>query len=218
MGTHGPAGGKAGYLVLYRLLPGFDAIRTSGRLVIWTTLFLALLAAGGVSAFTQRAIELRAVRNEQAERSYTVALRFAAVLPLLLVLFEGVQNTPHPIMPTSPVAMHTITGPAMVLPSEDLPDMQVMLWSTDGFPKIVNGASGFVPQRLQDIRQRTQQFPDPDSVQALRDLGVKTVIVLRSRVMGTPFERAVDAPIDGLDVTRVERGDAVIYTLGEAGS
>jgi hypothetical protein len=33
-------------------------------------------------------------------------------------------------------------------------------------------------------------------------------------VAGTAFEHAVDAPIDGLDITRVERGDVVIYSLG----
>jgi hypothetical protein len=214
MGTNGPAHGDAGYLLLYRHLPGFDAIRTSGRLVIWTTLFLALLAAGAVSAFAQRAKELRVDRSERAEREFTFPMRLALVVPLLLVLLEGINSTQHPEMPASPVAMHTLKAPVLVLPSENLPDLHVMLWSTDGFPKIVNGYSGFVPQRLQQLQQLTKQFPDAETVQALRDLGVKTVVVQRSRVTGTEYERALDAPIDDLDVTRVERGDVVIYSLG----
>jgi hypothetical protein len=213
MGTNGPAHGKAGYLLLYQNLPGFDAIRTSGRLVIWTTLLLALLAAGGVSAFAERAKELRADRSERAEREFGFAMRFALVVPLLLVLAEGVNGTPHPVMPPSPVAMHTLKAPVLVLPSENLPDLHVMLWSTDGYPKIVNGYSGFVPQRLQQLQEQTKNFPDADSVQVLHDLGVKTVVVQRSRVTGTAYERALDAPIDDLDLTRVERGDVVIYSL-----
>ena len=64
MGTNGPGHGEYGYLALYRYLPGFDGIRTSGRLMVWSTLFLALLAAGAVSAFAQRAVELFADRTQ----------------------------------------------------------------------------------------------------------------------------------------------------------
>ncbi|HEV2087386.1 MAG TPA: hypothetical protein VGR21_03630, partial [Cryptosporangiaceae bacterium] len=47
-------GGQYTYLLLYRYAPGWDAIRTSGRLVIWTTLLLGLLAAGAVTAIGHR--------------------------------------------------------------------------------------------------------------------------------------------------------------------
>ena len=48
LGTQAPGGGAWSYLLLYRYLPGWDALRTPGRLVLWVTMGLALLAAGFV--------------------------------------------------------------------------------------------------------------------------------------------------------------------------
>jgi hypothetical protein len=214
MGTNGPDHGKAGYLLLYRTLPGFDGIRTPGRLVLWTTLLLAVLAAGAVGGFVTRAVDLYASRGERKGR-VGIGLRLAALVPLLLVLAEGRNTTPHPEVPQSPVAMHTVAGPAIVLPSGELEDMNVMLWTTDGFPKVVNGGSGFQPKQQAEIRALMQSFPDAASVDKLHELNIKTVVVVRSLVAGTDYQKAVDAPIDGLDLTRTETSEVVIYKLDE---
>ncbi len=50
VGTNGPGDGELGYLLLLNL-PGFDGIRTPGRMIVWTTLLLALLAGGAVGAW-----------------------------------------------------------------------------------------------------------------------------------------------------------------------
>ena len=86
LGTHGPAGGQAGYLFLLHHLPGLDGLRPPGQLIIWTTLFLALLAAGGVGALTARAGEVALRRG--LPRPTTMAT-LALLLPLVLVLVEG---------------------------------------------------------------------------------------------------------------------------------
>src|SRR5439155_6069596 len=114
--------------------------------------------------------------------------RLATVIPLILVLAEGLNHTPHPVVPKGPAALATAQPPVLVLPSDQLTDENVMLWSTDRFPKMVNGGSGFTPTRQAQVREAMKSFPDPTSVQTLRELGVKTVIVLRSRVAGTPYE------------------------------
>ncbi|MFC4041872.1 hypothetical protein ACFO1B_25855 [Dactylosporangium siamense] len=214
MGTNGFGKGEFGYLALYRALPGFDGIRTSGRLVVWTTLFLALLAAGAVSAFAERAVELFADRTQTERRDRAGFFpRLATLIPVMLVLFEGTHSTPHPVVPTAPVAMSTVQGPLMVLPSHELFDMNVMLWSTDGFPKIVNGGSGFTPMDQQELRLTMQQFPDEGTVALLRERGIRTVVVVRSQALGSAYERAIDAPIDGLGLTRTEQGDVVLYQV-----
>ncbi|MEV4130882.1 hypothetical protein AB0J72_01805 [Dactylosporangium sp. NPDC049742] len=217
MGTHGPGKGEFGYLALYRALPGFDGIRTSGRLVVWTTLFLGLLAAGAVSAFAARAVELFADRtqSEPGDRAGFLP-RLATLIPVMLVLFEGAHNTPHPVVPTTPIAMSSVRGPVMVLPSHELFDMNVMLWSTDGFPKIVNGGSGFTPLDQQELRQTMQQFPDEQTVALLRGRHIRTVLVVRSQALGSAYERAIDAPIDGLGLTRTEQGDVVLYKVEDS--
>ena len=46
--------GEFTYLLLFRHAPGWDALRTPGRLVIYTTLLLGLLAAGAVTGLGNR--------------------------------------------------------------------------------------------------------------------------------------------------------------------
>ncbi|MET7401451.1 hypothetical protein ABZS66_49015 [Dactylosporangium sp. NPDC005572] len=221
MGTHGPGKGEFGYLALYRALPGFDGIRTSGRLMVWTTLFLALLAAGAVSAFAQRAVELFADRTKSDVSTRAGFLpRLATLVPLVLVLAEGL-HTPgaHPVVPPAPIAFSSLQGPIMVLANDDLAaeltDMNIMLWSTDGFPQMVNGGSGFTPQNQEQMRVTMRQFPDEASVQALRDLHIRTVVVLRGNAPGGPYARAIDAPIDGLGLERTEQGNVILYKVQE---
>src|SRR5690349_20788792 len=93
MGSEAPFDGKAGYLLLYHALPGFEGLRTPGRLVVWTTLLLCLLAAGGVTRLVRQA-----TRAAQAYgyRQITVGARLITLIPLALVLTEGIANTPHP--------------------------------------------------------------------------------------------------------------------------
>lgn len=59
MGTAFPwASGKYTFMIAYNHLPGWNSMRTPGRLVIWTTLALCLLVAGLVSAMMDRVAPL----------------------------------------------------------------------------------------------------------------------------------------------------------------
>src|SRR5207237_9541837 len=108
-----------------------DGVRAPGRLGLWTTLLLALLAAG---ALTVRRSEL-----PPGAAGWRRWGRFVLVVPLLLVLLEGVNTTGHVPAPAQPAALRGLTGPALVLPSGGTREFHVMLWSTDGFPRVVNG-------------------------------------------------------------------------------
>lgn len=135
------------------------------------------------------------------------------MLPLLLVAAEGLNSTPHPVVPAQPAAMRSVDGPMLVLPSSQNLDQPVMLWSTSRFQDMVNGGSGFTPLRQAEIRQVAESFPNQTSVTYLRDLGVRNVVVLRDRIAGTPWETTIDAPVDALGITREEVGGAVVYRL-----
>lgn len=211
-------GGEPGYLLLYRYLPGWDAIRTPGRLVVWTSLLLALLAAGAITAFGERLSDLqlptRTTPDTRRRRwpRFVVAL---ALIPAVLVGAEGFNTTPHPTVPAEPQSFKSITGPALVLPS-DARDQWVMLWSTDGFPKIVNGGSGFTPRSQETIRTAAAAFPSDQSISYLRELGIKQVLVLRGgedSAVGTSYEDALTADVDGLPVLRTDLGDGVLFEL-----
>ncbi|MEU7609079.1 hypothetical protein [Micromonospora sp. NPDC049204] len=198
------------YVPLFEHVPGWSALRTPGRLMLWTTLLLGLLAAGAVTALTDRVRELTAQRIPSWPGPW---LRMATLLPLLLVTVEGLNSTPHPVVPTQPAALRSAEGPLLVLPSSQNLDQHVMLWSTSGFPDVVNGGSGFTPRQLDDVRRVSQSFPNQTSVDYLRTLGVRTVVLLRDQVPGTPWEITIDAPVESLGITRQEVGDAVVYRL-----
>jgi hypothetical protein len=204
--------GGAVYRPLHEWLPGWDALRTPGRLIIWTTLLLAVLAAGALAGLRVRA------RDLSIQRWGTAApvpwLRMAMLVPVVLVLLEGLNTTPHPVVPPMPPALAAVDGPILVLPSDQATDQLVMLWSTDGFPPVVNGGSGFTPASLTETRELTQTFPDQQSVSHLRSLGVATVVVLPDLVVGTAWERALAATGAQAGITREDIDGAVVFHLG----
>jgi len=210
MGTTTPGRGMIGYGLLHAVLPGWNGLRTPGRLVLWTTLLLGILAAGAIGAFAARVEEFS--RQRHPYRPHAL-LRLAMVLPLVAVLAEGWPALPHPAMPGAPAAMREAEPPLLVLPVTVTTEHPIMLWSTDGFPAVVNGISGFTPRTQRQVADLTRRFPDADSIGLLRRLGIRTVIVLRREAAGTPYERALDAPVAGLGVRRDETADAVIYRL-----
>ncbi|SCL60588.1 hypothetical protein GA0070606_3297 [Micromonospora citrea] len=198
------------YVPLFEHVPGWNGLRTPGRLMLWTTLLLGLLAAGAVSAFAARVREISAERIPSWPSPW---LRLATLLPLVLVIAEGLNTTPHPVVPQQPAAMRTVAGPLLVLPSSQSHDQPVMLWSTTKFQDIVNGGSGFTPRQLDEVRRVSLSFPDQTSVDYLRVLGVRNVLLMRDQIAGTPWEVTIDAPVDGLGITREEMGQVVVYRL-----
>ncbi|MDG4774121.1 hypothetical protein [Solwaraspora sp. WMMD792] len=202
--------GTYSYGLLFEYVPGWDGIRTPGRMMLWTTLLLAILAAGAVAAFVGRVDDI--ARQRVTERPGAL-LRLATLLPLLLVLVEGLNVTPHPVVPEQPQIMRVDDGPILVLPSSQNLDQHVMLWSTTRFQPVVNGGSGFTPDQLAEVREVTRTFPDQSSIGYLRELGVRTVVLRRDEVPGTPWQTTVDLPVDGLGIDRVDIGDTVVYRL-----
>jgi hypothetical protein len=206
LGSNLGADGDPGYLTLSKHLPGWDALRTPGRLMIWISLLLAILAAGLISA----AAEWVAARRAGWPRHL---LRAAMAVPLVLVFAEGVNHTPHLEVPMAPAAMHAAREPLLVLPSDGLFELQVMLWSTDGFPRVANGLAGFTPTSQEQIRAVTGSFPDPTSVSYLRGLGIRSVVVFPNQLADTAWAGLVARPIDGLGITREEIDGVLVYHL-----
>ena len=202
LGTNGPV-----YRLLYLYVPGFDGSRTPGRLILWPTILLAILAAGLVTRLAQLA------REATLPQWSATAARLVTVPMLVLVLAEGMPDMDHPATPTEPAAMALAPAPIMVLPSNEGVDLNILLWSTDGFPTMVNGAASYVTPGRQSIRDLMQTFPSQASLDRLHQLGVRSVVVLRDWVTGTPYEGALNA-VTVPGITRREVGPDVIYILG----
>lgn len=200
LGTRGPFGGRLGYLLLLEHAPGWQGVRTPGRLVTLAWLGLALLAAPGVD-------QLRRLGRTRAA-SAAIAVVLAAV-----VLVEGADRLPQatPRQPPS-VALADVAGPVLVLPSDEISDLTIMWWSTDRFPDVVNGGSAFVPRSLGEVRAVAKRFPDPASVGYLRGLGVASVVVVRDRLPGSPYSGVLDRPPPpGVEMTAYD--DVVVFSL-----
>jgi hypothetical protein len=208
LGATGPAWGL--YLFLYDHAPGWNALRTPGRLVVWVTLGVALLAAGAVARI---ALAVRSAVRQRRPRVATACVALVAAVPALLVAYEGLGNVPQwPIAPP-PVDGRTVAAPVLYLPSDPIGDYTAMLWSTQGWPVIANGSSGFDPPYQAELREQVKGFPDAAAVAALRSRGVRTVVLSRTRAAGTPWEGAADRDVAGLGVTRHDLGDAVVFDL-----
>ncbi|WP_438872574.1 hypothetical protein [Paractinoplanes pyxinae] len=219
LGSKLPWHGDPGYLTLSKHLPGWAALRTPGRLMLWTTLFMAVLAAGAVSAVVGDVKEIAPWRKDGAAwskrlgRAKFVVLRLALVLPLLGVALDGVNRTAHPEVLRYPAAMSVAPEPILVLPSGGSLEMSIMLWSTNGFPRIPNGIVTFEPTGQQRIRSSSATFPDSASIASLRADGIKSVVVLPEWLGGTPWEGLPNRPFDGLGITREEIDGAYLYRL-----
>jgi len=200
MGTQFPGGGRWTYLLLFDHAPGWEGIRTPGRLVVPLTLALALLAATGVD-------RLREVAGGRRRALAAGALAFA------LVGVESLGTTPVLPAPTAPAALRAAAGPVLVLPSDSVSDLRAMFFSTEGQYRLVNGYSGFTPTSLTNLRSAVAPFPDPASVQLLRQLGVRRVVLLPAAAVGTSWEQAAARPVAGLPLSRRLMGEAVVYEL-----
>jgi hypothetical protein len=196
-------GGRFTYRWLYELAPGWQSIRTPGRLFTLTSLALAILAGMGAQALAGMGA------GHGARRAVVVAL---PAFLLVAVLAEG-AGRPAGNLVTPVTRQLPQEGPQIDLPSSDFDDVLYMFWSIDGFPEIVNGYSGFTPTLQQSLRQELAAFPDLASVERLQGIGVRKVVLHTDRTAGTQWADAVDKPLAGLPVRRVEDGRMVIFEL-----
>jgi hypothetical protein len=199
--------GRWTYLPIFGHLPGSLGLRVPGRMMLWVTLLLAILAAGAVAEFVRRAEHMSALRIPPWPGP---GLRLATLVPLVLVLVESWNATPHPVVAAQPAAMRTVTAPMVVLPSTAVSDQMVMLWSTSRFQPLANGGGGFAAARQAELRRSIAAFPDAASIQYLRGLGVTTVVLLRAEAIGTPWERSGDVPVDSLGIRREDLDNTTV--------
>ncbi|MEU4425119.1 hypothetical protein AB0F81_31240 [Actinoplanes sp. NPDC024001] len=206
-------GGRWTYLPLLGSFPASFDLRIPGRMMLWVTLILAILAAGAVDDFVRRAEHLAAQRVPPWPGPW---MRTAMLTPLVLVGLEGWNATAHPVVPAQPAAMRTVTGPMLVLPTAEISDQMVQLWSTSRFESMANGGGTFAGARQNELRTRVATFPDAASIQYLRSIGISTVLLLRDEVAGTQWERARDLPVETLGIERQDLPDAVVFKLSRA--
>ena len=203
------------YRIVYELLPGWDGIRTPGRLFTFASLGLALLAgAGAVAAW--RALRARVPRLEA--RSAAVGAVALAALAIAVegrgLPFDPTDSLAQPRVPPAPADVSEVAAPQLHLPAQLATDnRRYLFWSTDGLPEIVNGRSSVQPEYTQAVVDGMATFPDRDSVALMRAQGIGSVILHPARVPGTDQEGAAARPIAGLGLRRYRLGEVIVYEL-----
>jgi hypothetical protein len=197
-----PAQGFSLYRLLYDHGPGWDGVRTPGRINTLTSLGLALLAGAGV-VLVQR--QVRRLRR-------SVAPVLASGVLVGAILAEGVGPLPHPRLPAVQVAA-AAPSPQLQLPADFNSDPLYVYWSIDGFPKIANGVASFTPNAYGEIVSATATFPDAASVAYLRRLDFRSVVLHLDRAPGTPWQDTANRSVAGLGIARQDEGDLAVYLL-----
>ncbi len=198
--------------ILYELLPGWQGIRTPGRLVTFSSLALALLAAAGA----QRIVLWMGIRS--ARRALAPAL--AVILALVVAVegrglpFDPTDSQAQPEAPDAPPSVAGFPAPQLHLPAMRPEDnRRYLLWSTDGFPKLVNGRSSTNPEFTQRLISAMDTFPDRASVERLRQVGIPTVVVHLDRAEGTPQAGSATKPVASLGLSRRRVGELEVYEV-----
>jgi hypothetical protein len=197
------------------VLPGWDAIRTPGRLATFSSLALALLAAAGGEA------AIRWVRRGRlpawSGAAVAVVLALAIVTEGRSLPFDPFDNQAMPDVPPAQPSTDEIPTPQLHLPALTAKENRAFqLASTDGFPDMVNGRASTNPAVVLDLVKHMTNFPDAATVRELQQYGVRTVILHLGLTDGTPQQGAARKSISGLPLTACKLPRLIVYELGSS--
>jgi hypothetical protein len=203
------------YRLLYDVLPGWDAIRTPGRLATFSSLALAVLAAAGGEAL------LRAVRRRGLPAWSVPAVAGLVVLALVTegrsLPFDPFDDQAMPDVPPAQASTKDIPTPQLHLPALTAKENRAyQLASTDGFPDMVNGRASTNPAVVLNLVRDMASFPDAATVHELQDYGVRTVILHLGLTDGTPQMTAARKSIRGLPLTACRLPGLIVYEVGSS--
>jgi hypothetical protein len=198
------------YELVYQHAPGWQSVRTPSRLNTLTSLGLALLAGGGAACVAAR------LRRPRVRAAVGAALVTVVLIEGAGFSFDahGVHGPAHPTVPLEPAGQRGLAAPQLHLPMSREGNRRYALWSTAGFPPIVNGRASFQPALTSAIARDVAGFPDRRSVARLRALGVRAVVLHRELATGTSWAGADRKPVSGLGLVRERRGDVIVFHVG----
>jgi len=203
----GPDGIRPIYAFFHRVVFGFQAVRAPARFAVLVIFGLAVLAARGATALTER------------------TGRPVVGAAILFILSLEYASMPWPLVARPPMRTNvgqwlaSASGPGAVvyLPvANDRRDTLPMVDSLQYSRPLVNGASGQRPSFYPALVDTMSAFPSAESLWTLHDFDVRFIVApssLASAPSSDDLGRGV-LPLD--DTPLVERArfaDAVIYEL-----
>jgi len=192
------------YRLLWEIAPGWKGIRTPARIFALTTLGLAVLAAAGADRVWARL------------GPRTASRRLVAIALPALIVVEGLGPVPTTAAPKPPVRLREVPAPLLALPSSAVSDSLWEFWSTDGFPRMVNGHSGVKLREQRTLRRAANRFPDAGSVTALSAAGVRSVVIDPRLAQRARWRRIAGRPPAVPGLARRQLGPLTVYALPRA--
>lgn len=206
------------YRLLFEYVPGFKVIRAAARAWVIGLLGVGLLAGAGCAAVSARLSRARALH---------VAV---AVIAVAGVVAEGVTSWhDRPRIVVSPVdealAEEPAEGGVVYLPlfvpgplalATTFGQLENVYGTTAHHRRTPNGYSGLAPREWPEISRRMRSLPSPATLDELRSIGVRFVVV-RAEAAGTPWERLLDPAAAAPLVLVGRHGDDLLYEVPEQG-
>lgn len=166
---------------LLRSLPLFQMIRVTSRAGVFVALPLVMLAAMALTRLRPRPLVLAALS--------LAALAETLVVPIPIPQWSKLVDTrKDPPAVYRWLAAQPGREPIVELPMLDVYGLErrpafhesvYMVYSTLHFRPLANGYAGIEPRDYVRLRELARGFPSPESLQALRAVGVRGVIVHR---------------------------------------
>jgi hypothetical protein len=211
-------------IALHLLIPGYSSLRAPARFAVVTLLGLVVLAGLGYRALSER------LDHASTARVRRVALASIALLTGLSIWSHPIPLLPLPMPATQAEAYRWLASqprdrpvveipvPAVDADESELHALRQFAVLNHGHPR-VDGCSGFVSNRYKRFRTTVQSFPAPQSLEAMKQMGVSYVLVHYGdfRILDRASLESRIAEERRL-VTRARFGDDVIYELKADGA
>ena len=194
-----------GYRLLFDALPLLKGIRVVSRFG-----WLALLALPVLAGFTLAAWRARLAPRGAAVVTLAVAGLItveALRAPMAFVVYEGIPRIYDHVAAADDIVLVELPFPPREAIFENGPSVLNAAWH---LKPLVNGYSGFTPASYDTHARLLDDFPSPETLSGLRELGVTHVIVHKRRVPASVQARAADAP--GLRLV-ADEADQRLYRL-----
>ena len=194
------------YRVLYDYFLPFRGLRIPARMGIMAGFSLAVLAGYG-------AARVAGLLRSAGGRS--VALAAIGVLMLGEYTSRPLDLQTIPVVPPESYAdlvrdlQDSPTAPIFEFPASPGDDPTYMYYSTWHWQWLVNGYSGFFPPSYLRLTKAMANFPDDDSVQAMKEHGTRFLLVHGERMIGARYETLLPKLDRRPDLTLVSRRPAM---------
>jgi hypothetical protein len=205
------------FALLWKVVPGFSAMRGAGRYVVVVSLGCALLAGYALASARSR-----------LGRARWLAAGGIVALAVFLAAGEPVQAVPSGVGPDAPPAYRWLAArppgePVLELPAkageDDLwgltIDSQYMLASTVHWQPILNGYTAYEPPSRYVLSSLAQRLPEAEALERLVSLSGLRWVVVHRRFLHPRQRAAFDTPADAIAasglVERARFGDDVVY-------